>query len=331
MTDTEPLGRCLRLLGILQARATIGAQDLARRLGVTTRTVRRDVERLRVLGYRIDSAAGAGGGYRLASGPQTPMLVLEPDEAEAVALALAQAADSGLSGMDEPALTALLKIRRTMPPELAARAERIHRSTAVAQADANPPSYADVALLAEAAATGRRVRFRHHGRGGAKGTEQERQVDPYRVVVFARRWYLFGWCLLRQDWRTFRIDRIAGLHVTTFPVGDRPVPDPVARVREAVLRAPYPVLARVIVAASPERIRELIPPNAAQVEPWEAGGAGDRALVTTGAEDASFLALHLARLGLPMQVIDPPELLGELQRLGEQLRGTGMARPPGRA
>ncbi|MCI2264124.1 helix-turn-helix transcriptional regulator [Sediminivirga luteola] len=322
MTDTEPLGRCLRLLGILQARAAIGAQDLARRLGVTTRTVRRDVERLRALGYRIDSAAGSGGGYRLASGPQTPMLVLEPDEAEAVALALAQAADSGLSGMDEPALSALLKIRRTMPPELAARAERIHRSTAVAQADADPPSYADVALLAEAAATGRSVRFRHHGREGA---DQERRVDPYRVVVFARRWYLFGWCLLRQDWRTFRIDRITGLHVTTFPVGERPVPDPVARVREAVLRAPYPVLARVVVAASPGRLRELIPPNAAQVEPWEADGTGDHALVTTGAEDASLLALHLARLGLPMQVIDPPELLGELQRLGEQLRGTGMA------
>ncbi|MFC7400761.1 helix-turn-helix transcriptional regulator [Citricoccus sp. GCM10030269] len=333
-TDTEPLGRCLRLLGILQARSYVSASSLASTMGVTTRTVRRDVVRLRDLGYRIDSVPGQGGGYSMRSGPKTPMLVLEPDEAQAVALSLAQSADVGLSGLDEPALTALLKIRRTMTAQAAARAETIHESTAVVGGYANQPSFADVSALAEAVAARRTVVFTHQRgrrqqRGGAAPQELERRVDPYRVVTFARRWYLFGWCHLRQDWRTFRVDRISSVHVTTLSYVPREAPEASEFVRHAVLEAPYTVFARVVVDAPPADVSELLPRNAAEVHGWPEGEAvPQRSLIVTGGEGLNYLALHLALLNVPMTVLDPPELLDELHALGRGLLGIGGVEPP---
>lgn len=332
-SEAEPLGRCLRLLGILQARSSVSAGSLAATLGVTPRTVRRDVVRLRELGYRIQSLPGQGGGYVMRSGPRTPMLVLEADEAEAVALSLAQAADAGISGLEEPALTALSKIRRTMSPQVAARAERIHQSTAVVSGHPGQAPFALVAQLAEAASSRFTVRFTHQrGRGPASRTgtgpaagspRSERRVDPYRVVTFAQRWYLFGWCHLRQDWRTFRVDRISDLHVTTFTFSVRQGPDPADAVRHAVLQAPYDVLVRVIAEAAPAVISEHMPRNAADLQGWPEGEADPSAtLITTGAEGLSYLALHLALLGVPMRVVDPPELVEKLHRLGKRLLET---------
>lgn len=317
---TDPTRRALQILGFMQARSSASAEEIAERLGVTTRTVRRDVQRLRDLGYGIESTAGQGGGYRLVAGTNQPLLVLEPDEASAVVLGLAHLTDLGLSGLEDAALSALAKVSRTMPPQVSAAAEKVRRGTAVVgDRDARTP-VEHVALLAEASAERRTVTFVHR----RDGRPTDRRVDPYRVVSFAGRWYLFAWCHLRRDWRTFRVDRISDVHVTTLNYRTIPSPDPVATVKEAVLRSPYTLLARIIVEAPAERVRSRISPHAADVVPLDP----HRCLMTVGADAAEWIAVHLAELKLPLQVVDPPEVLEAIHRLGHDLIGVSSAPDP---
>ncbi|MDZ5078804.1 YafY family protein [Nesterenkonia sp. HG001] len=318
---TDPTRRALQILGFMQARSSASAEEIAKRLGVTTRTVRRDVQRLRDLGYGIESTAGQGGGYRLVAGSNRPVLVLEPEEASAVVLGLAHLTDLGLSGLEDAALSALAKVSRTMPPQVSAAAEKVRRGTAVVGArDAQTP-VEHVALLAEAAAERRTVTFSHR----REGSPRDRRADPYRVVSFAGRWYLFAWCHLRQDWRTFRVDRIGDVHVTTLHYTVAPSPDPVATVKDAVLRSPYPLVARVIVEAPADQVRPRLSPHAADVEP----AGPHHALVTIGAQEADWVAVHLAGLRLPLQVIEPPELVEELRLLGRDLTAVTLVADPG--
>ncbi|MGQ7788555.1 helix-turn-helix transcriptional regulator [Nesterenkonia sp. K-15-9-6] len=317
---TDPTRRALQILAFMQARSSASAEEVAERLGVTTRTVRRDVQRLRDLGYGIESTAGQGGGYRLVAGSDRPLLVLEPEEASAVVLGPAHLTDLGLSGLEDAALSALAKVSRTMPPQVSAAADKVRRGTAViGNRDAGTPAE-HVARLAEASAERRTVTFAHRRAGRAT----ERRVDPYRVVSFAGRWYLFAWCHLRRDWRTFRVDRISDLHVTTLRYTAIPSPDPVATVKEAVLRSPYALVARVIVEAPADQVRARISPHAADVVP---AGPG-RCLMTVGAHEAEWVAVHLAELRLPMQVVDPPEVLEAIHRLGHDLISVRTAADP---
>lgn len=323
--ETDPTRRALQILGVLQARSSASAAELAARLGVTERTVRRDMQRLRDLGYRVQSEAGQGGGYRLAGGPDRPLLVLEADEASAVVLGLSHLTDLGLSGLEDPALSALAKVGRTMSPTVSARAERLRRGTAVVGERVQTADVDQVARLAEAAVERRIITVTHRRRDG---TITERRLDPHRVVAFAGRWYLFGWCHLREDWRTFRIDRLADLHVTTLTQQTRVAPDPARAVRRAVLHSPYPQLARVVVEAPAEEVRARLPARAADVEP-----AADpaRAVITAGAHDLTGLALHLAMLELPLEVIEPTELVDTMHRLGEILCSTPSISAAGRS
>lgn len=323
--ETDPTRRALQILGILQARSSASAAELAARLRVTERTVRRDMQRLRDLGYRVDGEAGQGGGYRLAGGSDRPLLVLEADEASAVVLGLSHLTDLGLSGLEDPALSALAKVARTMSPTLSARAERLRRGTAVVGERAQTADVEQVARLAEAAAEGRIITVTHRRRDGAT---TDRRIDPHRVVAFAGRWYLFGWCHLRRDWRTFRIDRLADLHVTTLRQQVRVAPDAAGAVRRAVLHSPYPQLARVLVDAPAEEVRARIPARAADVEPADDSA---RTLITAGAHDLTGLALHLAMLELPLEVIEPVELVETLHRLGETLCSAAAVSAAGRS
>jgi predicted DNA-binding transcriptional regulator YafY len=212
--------RLLRLLALLPTRPTWSGPELAERLGVTTRTVRNDVERLRILGYEVRSAPGTAGGYRLGSGAALPPLLLDDEEAAVVAVSLRAAATGSITGVEDAARRALVKLDTVLPARLRARADAMR--AAVASAPVGGPAV-DARLLADVAAavaarTGLRLDYRAHD-----GTSTRRAVEPYRLVHVGRRWYLLAFDLDRDDWRTFRVDRLS----LRTPGGPHFVPRPV--------------------------------------------------------------------------------------------------------
>lgn len=302
-----PTQRVMTLLSLLEARAVWSGPELAERLGVTTRTVRRDVERLRELGYPVTGEQGAEGGYRLGRGTRLPPLVLDDDEAVAVAVGLRQAAAGGVRGIEEDALRALAKLEQVLPGRLVPVVRSIDDSTASLELGGASRPDADV-LLALARATSDSVRVRFSYRSGS-GVPSERHVEPVRLLTTGRVWYLFGFDRDRDDWRTFRLDRVADLHVTTFRFPRRPGPDPVEHVRARLATAPqWPVRAVVRIHAPLPRVEERLPRyHCACTE--LADGVVE---VASGGDDLFSVARHLALaaldLGAAMEVVEPPEL-----------------------
>ena len=310
MSDTP--GRLLRLLSLLQQRADWSGPELADRLGVTTRTVRRDVDRLRNLGYPVDAAPGQTGGYRLGPGAALPPLLLDEDEAAAIAIALGASAGGAVHGIEEPALAALAKLDRLLPPHLRARVDAI-RSTAVSIGGADEVDAAVLVALARAAAEHERLRIAYTDRDG---NETERRVDPHRLVSTGRRWYLVALDVDRDDWRTLRVDRIAEVHATGHRF--RPFiepPDAADLVSRSSGVSPYRWQATVVVHADPAVVRAEVPPTVGVVEPHP-----DGSLLTVGADDLRYLAGHLVALDLDITPLEPPELVDLLRRAGERLR-----------
>lgn len=202
MLDTSV--RMLQLLSILQSRPLWSGAELARRLDVTTRTVRNDIERLRILGYTVESTTGSAGGYRLAAGEVLPPLVLDDEETVAVAVGLSAAASGTVAGLEESSLRALAKLQQTMPAHLRARVDALSRAVIVPGSE----PVVDAATLTHLAAAARDhelVRFDYRGRGGEASV---RAVEPHTLVHTGARWYLLAWDLDRDDWRIFRVDRV---------------------------------------------------------------------------------------------------------------------------
>ena len=202
----DSAARLLRLLGLLQRRASWSGADLAERLEVDTRTVRRDVERLRALGYQIDGVTGAAGGYHLGGGTDVPPMLFEDDEAMAIAVVLGLSAGAAVPGIERSALTALAKLDRLLPPRLRAQLAVLRHATVSLVPPSEVVSTESLILLAEACDNHQRALFSyrtHDGRGS------ERRVEPHRLVATDRRWYLVAFDLEREDWRTFRVDRIS--------------------------------------------------------------------------------------------------------------------------
>jgi len=308
MTDTP--GRLLRLLSLLQQRARWSGPELADRLGVTTRTVRRDVDRLRALGYPVDAAPGEQGGYRLGVGASMPPLLLADDEATAIAVALGTMAAGAVRGVEEPALAALAKLDRVLPPQVRARVDAV-RATTEAVGGVDPVDAETLLTAARAAASEERLRIRYVD---WEGRETERRVDPYRLVSTGRRWYLVALDVDRQEWRTLRVDRIASV-VTTghrFHLDDPPsATDLVSRASGV---SPYRHVAEVVVEASPEVVSTRVPATVGVVRDHPRG-----ALLLVGGDDLASLAGHLVLLDLPFEVLTPPELREVLRRIGARL------------
>ncbi|GAA1558247.1 YafY family protein [Actinomadura kijaniata] len=301
MTVEATTERVLRLLSLLQRRPSWTAAELAAELGVTDRSVRRDVERLRALGYPVHATAGVGGGYRLGAGTRLPPLLLDDEEATATAVSLRLAAGGTVVGAGQAALRALAKLDQVMPPRLRAEVRAVHGATEIL---VDPGVQVDAELLTTLARACRdavRVRFRYTGRDGA---ERERTVEPVRMVATGRRWYLMAWDVDRDDWRTFRLDRMREATATTWRFRAREHPDPVAYVRRSVTEAPYRHLARIRLHAPPERVRELVPPQVGRVEDDRDGWC----VLVVGGDDLDWLAVRVARLGFEAQVLEPPEL-----------------------
>jgi predicted DNA-binding transcriptional regulator YafY len=301
MADTG--ARTLALLSLLESRRYWPGSELADRLGVSARTLRRDVDRLRDLGYPVEAARGVGGGYQLGQGSALPPLVLDDDEAIALVVGLHTATDSPVAGVAESSVRALAKTLSLMPPRLRHRADALRVATVPGSWRTGDAAVAPETLdvLAGACRDGVRVSFGYTARDGA-GTE--RYVEPYRLVVLSRRWYLLAFDLDRDDWRNFRVDRIDDPHATVGRFDPREVPDdPVAFVRGSIERMPMKHDAVVDVAAPAADVERAIG-RWSTVE--SLGAETCRVHMTT--DDLEWPVHALAQLDADFTVLTPPEL-----------------------
>ena len=308
---SDPTARALTLLALLQSRPVWTGPELAERLGVTTRSVRRDVDRLRDLGYPVHAAHGIGGGYQLGSGRGMPPLLLDDEEAVAVAVSLRMAAGGTVAGASEAALRALTKLDQVLPARLRGEISAILGATDTLGALDESVDGEALLTLARACRDQVRVRFGYVDRSGSTA---ERRVEPVRLVAAGRRWYLMAHDLDRDDWRTFRLDRMDTVRATTWRFTPRPHPDPVEFVGRAVT-SPYPVMASVRLHCSLERARELVPPTVGTVTAI----SPRRTRLEVGAGSEWLLAVHLAMLPVDFTLEGPASLRATLEEAGRRL------------
>ncbi|MGH3391108.1 MAG: helix-turn-helix transcriptional regulator [Actinomadura sp.] len=312
--------RTLRLLALLQTRRYWAGAELAERLQVSERTLRRDVDRLRELGYPVEAQRGVEGGYQLAAGAALPPLVVDDEEAVALAVGLQSAAHSAVEGVAESSVRALAKVVQVMPARLRHRVEALAAMTeraswgGAAQMSVDPGVLTGVAL---ACRDGERLRFSYTAAGGQ---ESARHVEPHRLVSLGRRWYLVGYDLGRHDWRSFRLDRLTGPHGTgtRFRPRELPAADAAAFVRAGIdsVLATYEVEA--LVKAPGATVRERIG-RWSTVEDIDATRC--RVRMTVDALDWAIMALGAA--DADFQVLSPPELLDRIRDWGRRFSRAG--------
>lgn len=308
----ETSARLLRLLSLFQGRRYWSGHDLAARLEVTSRTLRRDVDKLRTLGYPIHSTCGAEGGYQLGAGSTMPPLLLDDNEAVAVALGLRYAAGGSVEGVEEASVRALTKIEQILPARLARRVAALQSAIVM---PARMESAVDARMLSVIAGACRdleMLRFRYSDRDGLAST---RAVEPHRLVNTGRRWYLVAWDTDRAAWRTFRVDRIQA-RVTTgsrFAQRDPPSADLAAYVSRGAW-APT-CGARIKLFASAEVVAERLPPGIGVLEPIDRQSC----FFEVGAPSYERLAMQLVFLGVDFELSGPPELGGRGEASGVTL------------
>ncbi|MBD3138987.1 helix-turn-helix transcriptional regulator [Microbispora bryophytorum] len=301
----ETSARLLRLLSLLQTPREWTGAELAERLSVSTRTVRNDVDRLRNLGYPVHAGRGAVGGYRLGAGATLPPLLLDDEEAVAVAIGLRTAAGGTITGVEETSLRALAKLEQVLPSRLRRRVSTLQQyAVAVPRDEPGPRVDADtLTTIATACRDHERLRFDYRSHDGS---DSRRDVEPYRLVNWGRRWYLIGFDVARAGWRTYRIDRISPRTPTGPRFTPRELPeDPVDQVRRGVSSAAWRYRAQVIMHAPAELVAERINAAIGTVTPID----DSRCLLDTGAGSVEALAVHLGLLGIDFTVTEPPELV----------------------
>jgi predicted DNA-binding transcriptional regulator YafY len=309
----ETSSRLLDLLALLQSRPFWPGPELCERLGVGPRTVRRDVERLRRLGYPVEARRGPAGGYRLAPETAIPPLLLDDEEAIAIALGLRTAARTAVAGIEESSARALAKLEQVLPTRLRHRVEAL---SAVATTSSDGPRSDPETLATLGAACKSRERVRFHYRDRA-GEDSRREVEPHAVVNHGSRWYVLAWDRSRGDWRTFRVDRIA--HPT--PLGarfePRPIPggDAATAVTTSLRSATYRYRARATLEMPAHEAERRFAASWGAITPVD----GASCEYVTSDDDLGWLALRLLMLGVDFVVHEPPELIAELERLERRL------------
>jgi predicted DNA-binding transcriptional regulator YafY len=306
----ETSARLLRLLSLFQGRRDWTGAELADRLGVSTRTVRNDIGRLRDLGYPVDARPGVDGGYRLGVGAALPPLLLDDEEAVAVAVGLRTAAGGSISGIEESSVRALAKLQQVLPSRLRHRVGAF-QAYALATPSDGPRVDPDVlTTIAGACRDHERLRFEYRTHAGAMS---QRSVEPYRLVNDRRRWYLVAWDLDRGDWRTSRLDRMTPRAPTGPRFTPRPLPpdaELAAHVARAAHTATWRYRARVVVQASAAYVQARLP------IPMDVLPLGDdRCVFEPGSDHAEMLALYIGLLDADFTVLDSPELVNALRTL----------------
>ena len=302
--------RLLTLLSLLQARRDWAGGELAERLDVSRRTIRRDVERLRELGYPVESLTGPAGGYRLAAGTAMPPLLLDDDEAIAIAVGLRTAARASVTGIEETSVRALVKLEQVLPAHLRRRVQALGATTTILPAAGPTVDPQVLTVLAGACRDSECVRFGYRARDGAFG---RREVEPAALVNRGRRWYLVCWDRVREDWRTFRVDRIEDPSPLAVRFRPRELPggDPAAFVERRLVSLPSRYEARLTLHAAADAIRSA----------WGTVTPIDerRCEYRTGDDDLGWLAMRVAMLGVDFEVHEPPELVEQLRALAARL------------
>lgn len=317
--------RLLRLLSMLQARRYWPGPELAERLEIHPRTLRRDIERLRELGYPIEASSGVAGGYAFRPGQALPPLMLDDDEALAVAIALRTAASGMVGGIEETALRAVVKLEQVMPARLRKRADALR--TTITPLDSIGPVI-DATLLAALAGACREqlsVRFTYTD---IRGAASERWVDPQGVVHTGSRWYLVAWDRARKDWRTFRLDRIQPPATHPITVGEHFAPRPgpeggdlKAFVSRSLAVSPYPTQARIVLHAPREVMAQRIPAAYGLLETIDE----QRCLLRCGAHALDHLTYWLLAFDVDFEVLEPVELVERLRAAGDRIRAIAPA------
>jgi predicted DNA-binding transcriptional regulator YafY len=308
---TDTAGRLLHLLALLQRRPSWGGQELADRLSVDTRTVRRDIDRIRNLGYRIDSTPGTAGGYRLGVSTDMPPLLLDEDEAMAVAVLLGVSAGVAVPGIERATLATLARVDRLLPPRLQRQVKALRAATVPLISHVDTVPAAQLASLAQACEAHELVSFGYSSREGKATT---RRVEPHRLVATDRRWYLVAYDLDRDDWRTFRVDRAKAVRVTGHTFVPRPLKDPGRMVSEAISTTGYRYRAVVRLDAGAEAVSKRVPAHVGSLEP-----TGAATMLRIGVDDAQWLTGYLIGLGFRFEVIDPSELRDGVMAIVERV------------
>jgi predicted DNA-binding transcriptional regulator YafY len=314
-------GRLLELLGLLQARADWGGQELAQRLDVTDRTIRNDVARLRELGYPVDSVRGRGGHYRLGAGAKLPPLLL--DDQEAVAVAVGLRAITGTAGFEESGTRALAKLEQVMPDRLRRRLTALREATVAGPA--NTDSNVEDPVVDPGVLTAIADAIRDHEGLRVEYAERRLELEPYRVVAWQRRWYLVGREPSSDEWAPYRVDWLRLL----LPGGRRfrsvePPFDLTEFVVREVARTGWAVHARLVIDARAEEVLERINPAVGTVEPRPDG----RCVLVTGGDSLEIVAVWIGMLGLDFRVEEPVELVEHLRRLAQRYAAAASADAP---
>jgi predicted DNA-binding transcriptional regulator YafY len=304
--------RLLRLLTLLSARPWWSGADLAARLEVTSRTLRRDVTRLRSVGYPVEATTGPYGGYRLGAAGHLPPLLLDDDEGVAVAVALRAASGAGGSGLETAALSALTKLDQVLPVQLRERVTALRTVTVGLRRDELPPADLDV-LVVLAVACRRPERLRFAYRDG-QGNSTDRHAEPFRLVYTARQWYLVAYDLGRTDWRTFRVDRISDARGTGVPFERTNPPDAAALVARGLAIGAHPIQARVRLDVGAEEAARAVGRTVGVIESSD----GSSTIVVIGG-DVDWIAEYVAGLPCHFEVLEPPEVRARVRALGARL------------
>ncbi len=310
----DPTGRALQLLSLLQTHRLWSGPELAERLEVTERTVRRDVDRLRELGYPIDATPGTEGGYQLAVGAHLPPLVLDDNEAVAVAVGLRAAAGAAIAGIEDTAVQALAKIEQLLPNHLRRRVSaldanvvslrRAHREDQAVDPDA-------LSVLATGCRDHEQVRFRYLSR---EGEDSRRLVEPHQLVAADHLWYLVAWDVRRSDWRTFRVDRLTGAQLAGVRFKPRDIPggDGAAYITASVAAIPREFETLVAVSALYEQVAGAL----SWTDHTPVDTEADSCTIRLRANKLDSLVMAVARLALSAPVrVEPGAVADEVEAL----------------
>lgn len=307
--------RLLRLLTLLQMRRDWSGATLAERMEVDVRTVRRDIDRLRELGYRIDASSGVGGGYRLGAGPNLPPVLLSDDEAVAVAVAM-RAASGSVAGLEDASASLLAKLDQLLPARLQPRVRALET---VMQSLPSGAVLADIDTLAAVAGACRdrcRLRLGYRDR---QGRESQRHIEPLQLVHTGRRWYLVAWDLHREDWRTFRMDRIEQPVADGTLFAPRKLPEDLASfVSRSLASAPSRYTLRLRLPGSREDLAEHVPGWCGVLEPADE----DHCELRLGTDTLTGMAATLIFIGRDYACLEPPEWLPELDAILARVRSS---------
>ncbi len=306
--------RLLELLALLQARRDWPGAELAARLEVSERTVRRDVQRLRDLGYPVESLTGPAGGYTLRAGTAMPPLLLDEEEAIAIAVGLRAAAGASVSGIEETSVRAMVKLEQVLPAHLRRRVLALGLATSAPAAAGPLVDPQHLTVIATACRDSECLRFAYTSR---QGEETRREVEPHSLVNMGRRWYLVAWDRRREDWRTFRVDRLERPAATGVRVAPRELPaeSATAYVGQSISNAPSRYEARVTVHAAAAEMTARMPSYWGPFEPLDA----ERCEYRTRDDDLGWMAMRVAMLGAEVEVHEPPELIRHLRELSRRL------------